>query len=238
MIFIALDYSPWSDKARWALDHSGADYVNKTYVSMVGEPWLRFKTNQYKGAVSVPVLLDAGKVFSDSFDIAIYADSKRIHQQRQTLFPNTAIARKWNELSEKALTIGRYHCVVKQLDNTQAQQEILPSFIPDAAKPYFTWLARDGLKYHLKKYPVKEELAAYRAILLKLREALGNKGYILDAFSYCDIVMALALQYVNPVEHKYSAPGPAVADCWTHRELLEEFSDLIEWRDWIYLQHR
>lgn len=239
MIFISLDYSPWSDKARWTLDHSGVDYTNKTYVSMVGEPWLRFKTKQYKGPVSVPVLIHDDKVLTDSFDIARYADAHRTNDSRASLFPDTEQARAWNALSEKALTIGRYQCVLNQLDNKEAQKELLPPFIPSTLKPYFTWLAKDGLKYHLKKYPInRDDLSVYREILLKLREALTNKRYILDEFSYCDIAMALALQYVKPVDHKYSAHGPAVAECWTNKVLLEEFSDLIEWRDWIYQQHR
>ena len=46
--------------------------------------------------------------------------------------------------------------------------------------------------------------------------------------------MALALQYSQPVQSRYSAPGPATAKCWSNPSLHEEFSDLIEWRDRMY----
>ena len=239
MIFISLDYSPWSEKARWALDWNGLNYENKAYVSMIGTPWLRYKTKKLTGPVGVPVLMDGKKALTDSFDIALFADNKSTRQDKQTLFPCEKVAKEWNELSETALSIGRYACVEKQLDNKAAQIEILPTFIPKAVKPYFTWLARNGLQYHLDKYPAPENSnATYRGILDKLREALAGKDYILDEFSYCDIVMALALQYVKPIESKYSAPGPAVAECWTNQALCEEYSDLIQWRDRLYEKHR
>lgn len=71
MIFISLDYSPWSEKARWALDWSGPSYENKAYLSMIGTPWLRYKTKTLAGPVSVPVLLDGKVILTDSFDIAL-----------------------------------------------------------------------------------------------------------------------------------------------------------------------
>ena len=239
MILISLDYSPWSEKARWALDWSGLNYENKAYVSMIGTPWLRYKTKKLTGPVSVPVLLDGKKVLTDSFDIALHADRKKIRQDELTLFPCERAVREWNQLSETALSIGRYNCIVKQLDNKEAQIEILPMFIPNSLKPYCTWLARNGLQYHLKKYQVSKKCnESYRSILDKLRAALLGKEYILGQFSYSDIAMALALQYLNPVESIYSAQGPAAAKCWTNWELHEEYSDLIEWRDWLYEKHR
>lgn len=239
MIFISLDYSPWSEKARWALDWSGIGYENKAYTAMIGTPWLRYKTKQFTGPVGVPVLLDGKEVLTDSFDIAMYANSKSARQDKQTLFPCENIAREWNQLSETALSIGRYNCVVEQLGNKQAQIEILPPFIPQALKPYSTWLAKNGLKYHLKKYKATDEgFKNFRSILDKLRGALADSEYILDEFSYCDIAMALAIQYVKPIESKYSAPGPAVAECWANPALIDEYSDLVEWRDRLYDKHR
>jgi glutathione S-transferase len=187
----------------------------------------------------VPVLLDQKEVLTDSFDIAIYADKNRANLDNKSLFIDIEKAKEWNTLSEQALSIGRYHCVENQLANKEAQKEILPPFIPDTVKPYFTWLAKDGLNYHLKKYKVEEsDYTIYRNILLKLREALKDSDYVLDEFSYCDIAMALALQYLKPIDHRYSVPGPAAAECWTNSELVQEFPDLIQWRDELYRKHR
>lgn len=239
MIFISLDYSPWSEKARWVLDLTGVRYKPVEYVSMIGVPWLRYKTKNWRGPVSVPVLITKDRVLSDSLEIARFADKNSSHCDHKSLFPCNESIHYWNDLSEQALSIGRYLCVQRQLEDKNAQLEVLPGLIPGGLKKHFTWLAKSGLDYHLKKYPEdSKDLESYRAILLELQQALEGKPYILDEFSYCDIAMALALQYLQPVQSRYSAPGPATAKCWSNPSLHEEFSDLIEWRDRIYEQHR
>lgn len=237
MEFIALSYSPWSEKARWALDHSGVKYREKAYLSMIGEPWLRLKTRQYKGRVTVPVLIDGQHKINDSLDIAIYANSAS--SRKSNLFENESAAKEWNELSEQALSIGRHFGVLRQLENKAAHKEILPTFIPSSVRPYFTWLAVNGLKFHVEKYGVENpDIESLRNILLKLRAALNGRNTILEEFSYCDITMAVALQFVKPIRSKFSAHGPAVEACWTDISLSDEFKDLIEWRDWLYANYR
>ena len=237
MKFIALSYSPWSEKARWALDYSKISYDEKAYTSMIGEPWLRLATRKYKGPVTVPVLIDGQRKITDSLDIAIYANS--LSSCKHDLIQNESAVREWNNLSEKALSIGRYFGVTRQLSNKAAQLEILPPFIPTSMRPGFAWLAVRGLKFHIDKYQVEErDVNLIREVLIKLRSALNGRNTILDEFSYCDITMAIALQFVKPIKSKFSAQGPAVESCWTDPILSDEFKDLIEWRDWLYATYR
>ena len=52
---LGLPYSPWSEKARWALDARKVPYKYKVYAPLVGEPALRFKLKKWSGPVSVPL---------------------------------------------------------------------------------------------------------------------------------------------------------------------------------------
>src|SRR5437879_6263959 len=104
---LGLPYSPWSEKARWALDARQVPYVSRTYMPIVGEPLLRVKLRQWTGKVTVPVLTaDDGLVLRDSADIARWADARGAGP---TLFPrehDQAISR-FVALSEEGLSAGR-----------------------------------------------------------------------------------------------------------------------------------
>src|SRR6185369_10337053 len=68
---IGIPYSPWSEKARWALDVRRVPYVSRLYKPLVGEPMLRLALRRWRGAVSVPVLReDNGRMLADSLAIA------------------------------------------------------------------------------------------------------------------------------------------------------------------------
>src|SRR5688572_24596337 len=102
----ALAYSPWSEKARWALDHHRIDYKYSEHLPLVGELKLRVLLRKPKGRISVPVLRDGGRWFTDSFEIAQHAD--RIGSGSR-LFPGDKLAaiEGWNQKSEEALAAGR-----------------------------------------------------------------------------------------------------------------------------------
>jgi len=73
----SLSYSPWSDRARWALAHCGVEYVRHPYQPLLGEPAMRLRTGNWSRPVSVPVMLTEGGVLTDSLDISRYADRRR-----------------------------------------------------------------------------------------------------------------------------------------------------------------
>ena len=57
---VALSYSPWSEKARWALLHHGVPFREIEYVPILGTPWLRWVARRASGRVTVPTLLIVG----------------------------------------------------------------------------------------------------------------------------------------------------------------------------------
>ena len=38
--------------------------------------------------------------------------------------------------------------------------------------------------------------------------------------------------------HELFALAPAVREVWSNDELARSFADLVEWRDWLYADHR
>jgi glutathione S-transferase len=61
---LALPFSPWSEKARWALDARGVPYDYRRYQPILGEPALRAKLRRARGPVTVPVLTTIDGVVS------------------------------------------------------------------------------------------------------------------------------------------------------------------------------
>jgi glutathione S-transferase len=123
---LGLPYSPWTEKARWALDARGVPYEFRHYQPLLGEPALRAKLRRLRGRVSVPVLTDdAGAVVGDSADIARWADGRG---EGPTFFPAEhadAIA-EWVALSERALAAGRALALARVLEDDEALLELVP----------------------------------------------------------------------------------------------------------------
>ena len=62
-VFTAIPFSPWSEKARWALDHHQIDYREAPFMPVFGEFALRFRMRKPFGAVTVPNLHDGSPHF-------------------------------------------------------------------------------------------------------------------------------------------------------------------------------
>ncbi len=242
-LFFALSYSPWSEKARWALDHHRVDYREVEHVPLLGSPLLRARMRRPIGRVTVPALLDDGVTYGDSFDIARRAD--RIGQGER-LFPHgmdDAIA-TWNRSSETILEAGRVLLLHKTIRHPDAMQEALPKQIPSVLRPRMLSLARTAVRFLQHKYAaLTNDLEGQRARisreLTSLREALdGPDGYVLGSFSYADVAMAVSLQVVWPVGNRWLPLGDATRSVWQEPAMADAFRDLITWRDRVYDKHR
>jgi len=66
-------YSPFSEKARWALDHHRIPYAYREHYPLIGELSLRLRARRLKGRVSTPLLLAPEGPVLDSFAIAMSA---------------------------------------------------------------------------------------------------------------------------------------------------------------------
>jgi len=237
---IVLPYSPWSEKARWALDHHRVPYQLHVYMPMLHEPWLRLRTRKFRGRVSVPTLMSDAGVFRDSFDIA--REAERIGEGEK-LFPADHLDEisSWNDRSDRALRAARVHVIARMGQVPGAEAEGL-TFLPRALRSPLRATARTAVNFLRRKYDVENDLEAsqraMRAELEKLRNALGNKPYLLDDLTYADITMAVVLQPILPVAKEFIRLGPATREVWTNHELAREFADLTEWRDSLYAKHR
>ena len=228
-------FSPWTKKARWALELCGLHSNYKEYTPTLSEPGLRLRLKQLRGSVSVPVLLTADEVHRGSWAIANFAnatsDNDRLGDMQEI--------KLWDELSEAALAMGRsnvLHCI---LNNPAAQKESLPSFIPGPLRGPLRFIALDAVKRLDRKYAHLVETDALRNALVAIREGLAEaKGdYLFGKFSYADITMAAVIEVIAPIAINHPPLGPATQSCWSNTELSNEFPDLLAWRNRLAANH-
>jgi len=238
--FVAIDYSPWSEKARWALDLRRVPYHEEPFVPMISEPRLRLRLRRFTGRITAPMLFaDGGRVLTDSYEIARFAEEAG---QGPSIFPagrDGEIAR-WNERSEEILAASRALSVAKAIDDPAARVEAVPRFVPRLVRPL---VGRVGVAYLRRKYRLamdqERSAATVSAGLHALREALGGRRYLLgDALSYADVAMAVSLQLVAPAADTFIRLGPATRRVCTHAPVVRDFADLVAWRDGLYTEHR
>lgn len=236
---VGISYSPWTEKARFALDLSGLSYRYREYLPMVGEPLLRLRAGRLRGRLTVPILLGAGGPITDSFAIVRHACALT----GSDLLPTeheAAIAR-WNAFSETVLSTGRERTTLRVAQDPIALMESVPGALGRLG-PLSRALGRLGVRYLTKKYAFQEQadearLALMREALTELRATLASGDHLLDGrLTYADITMAVALQMVSPPER--TPIGPRSRVHWTVPELVAEFGDLVAWRDRLYARFR
>jgi glutathione S-transferase len=240
---VYLSISPWSERARWALDHHGIEYELVAHVPVTGERRLRRLVGAGAGRVTVPVLLLPGEVIRESWDIARYADR---HGSGTPLIPaeRAAEVRQYDDLADRTMASARALVTARLLANPAALDETLPRDVPRWLRPCLRPLVRHGTRWFARKYTLTlgdpaAPTAALRAALTTLRERLAQSSpHLLGAFSYADIVMAGLLQGVAPVDDQYIRLGPATRAVWSQPALAAEFADLIRWRDALYERQR
>src|SRR6185503_6034743 len=98
---VVLKTSPWSERAKWALDHHGLAYQTTDHTPFLGEGKLRrIAGGEGKKRVTTPILVDGDRVVTESWDIARYADEVG---KGATLVPpdQEADVRKWNDVADE-----------------------------------------------------------------------------------------------------------------------------------------
>jgi glutathione S-transferase len=240
--FVALPMSPWSERARFALDHHGIDYREDAYVPLLGELALRVRTGVYRGRISVPVLFHEGHVIRDSVEIARYVDRLG---KGTSLFPEGAEAEiaRYVELTNTLMDAGRVLGVPRMAQSAEARHESLPSFMPAPLRSALRPLAGMGMAYIARKYRLsaqapQEARDTMRRILEQLRAGLKGRSTLLSDFTFADLTTAVALGAVRPVEHPALPLGPGMRAAFTEPLLVEEFGDLLAWRDRLYAERR
>lgn len=238
-------FSPFTEKARWALDHHRVAYRYDEYTPLVGEPWLRLRAGRWKGRVSVPWLLGPGLSLGDSMAIARHADGIG---SGESLFPagEDAAIEAWNERAERIMRAGRAQVLERTEQSTQVAAESLPPALPAALRPMLAGSARLGTAYLRRKYavvPVADE--ALDAEMGAIAAALAGTGggdegprYLLGRFTFADVAVASALQAVHPHRRFPVGLQPGQRGAWTRAGLAGRWADVLAWRDELVDRHR
>lgn len=204
---------------------------------MIGEIPLRIRAGKWSGKLSVPLLMDDGKTVQGSLAIAEHVDS---YGKSTPLVPNekrAEISAFFDEI-EDAMCAARERFTHGLRSDAEAQKESAPGFLRaiGMAGPA-VWL---GSRFIVSKYDANAG-SVYDRIhrgLSTIRSAVEKTDYVLDSFSFADIIGASAVQAVHPFDDKYLPIPPGTKRLWSHEELSQEFADVIAWRDRIYEKHR
>lgn len=229
---MSLDYSPWSQKAAWALHVRGIAVRHRAYVPTLSEPGLRLRLGRWKGQVSVPVLLGTPEGPIDgSWDIALWADA---HGAGSTLFSDLQAVTRWSTLADEILGAGRYRVTTAMIDDDAALDEASAKAYPAFMAPALRPIARAIAKRTRDKYSVPPPECVPNG-LDALRSGLANGPHLVgDALSYADLAMAAALETIAP--SALAQRGPVERKNWTVPELVARYADLIAWRDALIAQ--
>ena len=233
-VLYGLRYSPWSRKARWALDAHGVDVDYREYTVMLGEPALRLRSGRFFGKLSVPVLLkDDGNLF-DSFEIAKWSSQG----VESALFPpgRDAEIASWNEWAELISSEGRARTTAHVIRDPEALRDAIPGPLLGFG-PLTTMIGKSGAHFILVKYgrvDLDEVQTKLRHYLQTVRESLADNEYLLGEFTYADVTIAMAMQFVAPVDESVIRIGERSRRYWTDEALAEDFADVMAWRDRVF----
>ncbi|NTX50057.1 glutathione S-transferase family protein [Myxococcus sp. CA039A] len=228
-------FSPWTQKARWALEHCGVAFVYREYTPTLSEPALRWRMRQWSGKVSVPVLLAGAQVVRGSWDIARYA----AQWAGDGRLGDFEVIAPWNELSEAALAEARTRVVRSVLADPEALDEAAASVLPRPLRRPLRFVARDAARRLDRKYRHLVVPGSLRQALERTRAGLRASGgeYLLGRFSYADVTMAVVLEGIAPAARIEPPLGPATRRCWSDEALAGEFDDLLKWRARLVATH-
>ena len=232
----SIRFSPWSLKARCALRHHGIEPQLIEYKPLVDELPMRWRLRKFSGRLTVPVLSTDDGVYTDSFDIARYAD--RVGSGSPLIPSEQAQAvADWNARSERLASAARARTLIRSLDSPESLRESLPRAL--ASLPVA--MARGTTRLFCAKYGIRaDDYDAHGEVVRQeldaLRAALASGGdYLLGDLSYADFVMGIALQLVQPLPE--SPMGPASMRVSTEPELIAAYPEVFAWRDRLHARH-
>lgn len=235
-------YSPWTERARWALDHHRIPYRYREHIPMVGEPLLRLRAHgTLRVKATAPLLVHAGGAIDDSLAIMRYADACG---RGPSLRSDSDDARAWAERIEQGLAAGRARLTAAILADPEALRESMLPVSPAPLAGLLRPVAAQGARFVAKKYgadlaQVDRHVDTQRGVCLALRDALGGRALFEgSSLGAVDLMAATFLQMVEPVQHPRIVLLPALRRAWTAAPLVGEFADLLAWRDGLYASAR
>lgn len=239
-VLLGAHYSPWTERARWALDHHGIRYRFEEHVPVLGEPALRLRLGRSRrGSATVPVLFDGDRVVPDSLEIVLHADGIG---GGDPLVGDPDATRRFFARVDRALVALRGRVLASILDDPEAQRDSVVG-VPKAWAAWMRPAVRASTRYMARKYgvvgPSRAEFEPeIRAMLLELREAVDGGSLAIDRFGAEHLAAATFLQGVRPVRAEHIPLSDALRRAWTCESLAEEFADVLAWRDRVYGERR
>ncbi len=239
-VLVYLPVSPWSEKARWALDHHGVEYELLEHVPMLYEPLLRAWARDLRTRFTVPALFEGSRVLRDSRAIAARAEELG---RGAALFPREHDAQiaEWDELAERVMRAGRARAMERLVESPAALAEALPPPLRGAGEA-LSPVAKIGSLFLMRKHrtrgiPPAETEAAMTAGLERADAALSRADYLAGpSFTFADIAMAGALGFVAP--HARVAMGPATRVVFSEPRIAAAFPRLVAARGRLVERHR
>ncbi len=243
-----ISYSPWTEKARWALEHHGIPYTFSEHTPLIDELPMRLRLRKLRGSISVPTLLTKDSFVQGSLAIARWADANG-HGALLERADERAAVDAWDARAERAFEAGRALYSARLRSTPGALEDAVPAFVPE---PLRRTVGRIGVAFIARKYGVDYQAEAVHEatlaeVLTALRRALaeaasqsgGALRYLVGGhFTLADIVAACAVNVVVPVGSQYVPIRPRTREAWTRTALALEFGDVISWRDALYARHR
>ncbi|MEO1267147.1 MAG: glutathione S-transferase N-terminal domain-containing protein [Myxococcota bacterium] len=234
--FYAIGYSPWSERARWALDHGSIAYHPIVFTPTLTDIRLRAALRRPLGRITVPVLfLTDGTVLEESLEIVRWVS--RQDPERLPLGDSTD---EVCAIANRLLEAGRVRTTHRALRDDALMKASLPSFMAPLGGAGVA-IGRPIARRLLIKYPVGTEEACLEQMieaLEELRARIDGRSTIHRQFSCTDIMAATALAFVQPAPGPWAKLNETARQGWTEPELAERFADLLEWRDRLYQSYR
>ena len=209
----ALRFSPYCWRAKLALAHKGLD------VETV--PW-RFTDKDavaFSGQGRVPVLVDGGRIVTDSWAIAAYLDEA--YPDRPPLFGGPAamaVTRFVNAWADTTLHGGMIRLIVSDIAGIVHEKD--RAYFRDSREKRF------GMPLEEVTAGREDRLEAFRDALLPLRHMLSAQPYLNgEAPAYADYIVFGSFQWARCVSaFELLASGDTVA-AWRER-MLDRFGGL------------
>ena len=235
-------YSPWTERARWALDHHGIRYQWVAHRPYLGEGALRRRARLASGErASVPLFLDGDRVLRDSIDILRHADEVG---RGPKLIADAARFGELVAITETGLRAVRGRVTAGILGDREALREQVLGTVPAFMASLLVPLAVRGTRFIGKKYGATMErdganLATMRQTLAKLDERIDTSVVPTPSTLTAEhILLATFLQGIRPVATPHIKLRPATQKVWTCEPLTAEAARLLAWRDAVYAAAR
>jgi len=244
---VQLPYSPWSLRARWALEHHHIDFRPVMHLPMIAEPalravWavLRRDPTKLFAKATVPILVDGGELYGNSLEIAEHADAVGTDTK---LIPEASRSEvlSWIDAADRMLEAGRMRLMDRLIASDAALRELLPPPLRSLG-PLGIATARMSSKYVKSKYVLDppraapELEAAMDAVLERVDKKIASHPYLVGDFSLADIAIAGALDMVAP---RPATPlGPENRKVWTEAHLAAAHPVAMAYRDRVFAERR